>query len=157
MVLHELEAKRRDSIATLQNVDKNENVTQFLNRKLRVGENEVCNNKVDEISEQQDGGWGWFVTFGAFVINLIVDGIVYTFGLFFIELYEYFDESKSLTAWVGSVAVGMLLLSGMPEIQLTHICLVDPSILIKWTSPFPILGESSVNFHFYSTLNKYSC
>ena len=31
---------------------------------------------------------------------------------------------------------------------LTHICLVDPSILINWTSPFPILGVSGVLFHF---------
>ena len=36
--------------------------------------------------------------------------------------------------------------------SLTHICLVDPSILINWTSPFPILGVSGVLFHFYSTL-----
>ena len=33
---------------------------------------------------------------------------------------------------------------------LTHICLVDPSILINWTSPFPMLGVSHVLFHFYS-------
>ena len=30
----------------------------------------------------------------------------------------------------------------------THICLVDPSILINWTSPFPILGVAGVLFHF---------
>ena len=29
-------------------------------------------------------------------------------------------------------------------IVLTHICLVDPSILINWMSPFPILGVSGV-------------
>ena len=32
--------------------------------------------------------------------------------------------------------------------KLTHNCLVDPSILINWTSPFPILGVSGVIFHF---------
>ena len=31
---------------------------------------------------------------------------------------------------------------------LTHICLVDPSILINWKSPFPILGVSGVRFSF---------
>ena len=40
---------------------------------------------------------------------------------------------------------------------LTHICLVDPSILINWTSPFPILRVSGVPFHFYSVLSRYSC
>ena len=31
---------------------------------------------------------------------------------------------------------------------LTHICLVDPSIFINWTSLFPILGVSGILFHF---------
>ena len=41
--------------------------------------------------------------------------------------------------------------------NLTHIRLEDPSILINWTSPFPILGVSGVLFHFYSILNRYFC
>ena len=41
--------------------------------------------------------------------------------------------------------------------ELTHICLVDPPILIKWASPFPILGVSDVHFHFHSILNRDSC
>ena len=40
---------------------------------------------------------------------------------------------------------------------LTHICLVDFSILINWTSPFPILAVFGVRFHFHSILNRYSC
>ena len=36
--------------------------------------------------------------------------------------------------------------------HLTHICLVDPSILIKWTSLLPVLGVSGVLFHFYFIL-----
>ena len=34
---------------------------------------------------------------------------------------------------------------------------MDPSILINWTSPFPILGVSGVLFHFYSVSNRCSC
>ena len=43
--------------------------------------------------------------------------------------------------------------------MLTHICQVDFSILINWTSPFPVLGVSGVLFHFYCTCisNRYSC
>ena len=37
---------------------------------------------------------------------------------------------------------------------LTHICLMDQSILINWTSPFPILGVSGVLFNFYSISNR---
>ena len=41
--------------------------------------------------------------------------------------------------------------------KLTHICLVELSILMNWTSSFPILGVSGVLFHFYSVSNRYSC
>ena len=42
-----------------------------------------------------------------------------------------------------------------PSSILTHICLVDMSILINWTSPFPILELSGVLFHFYSILKLF--
>ena len=41
--------------------------------------------------------------------------------------------------------------------HITHICLVDPSILINWKIPFPIFGVSGVLFHVYSISNRYSC
>ena len=50
---------------------------------------------------------------------------------------------------VAHIEIKIILLS------LTHICLVDPSILINWTSQFPILGVSGVLF--YSISNRYSC
>ena len=34
------------------------------------------------------------------------------------------------------------------NVQLTYICLVDPSILINRTCPVPILGVAGVHFHF---------
>ena len=40
---------------------------------------------------------------------------------------------------------------------LTHICLVDSSILINWTSPFLILRVSSAFFYFDFILNRNSC
>ena len=36
------------------------------------------------------------------------------------------------------------------DFKLTHICLVDLSTLINWTSPFPMLGVSVyISFLFY--------
>ena len=42
-------------------------------------------------------------------------------------------------------------------IVLTYICVVDHSIHIIWTSPFPILGVSGALFHFYFISDRYSC
>nr|XP_018903102.1 PREDICTED: uncharacterized protein LOC109034428 [Bemisia tabaci]XP_018903103.1 PREDICTED: uncharacterized protein LOC109034428 [Bemisia tabaci]XP_018903104.1 PREDICTED: uncharacterized protein LOC109034428 [Bemisia tabaci]XP_018903105.1 PREDICTED: uncharacterized protein LOC109034428 [Bemisia tabaci] len=59
-----------------------------------------------------DGGWGWVVVFASFVVNLIADGVTFSFGVIFIEFVEYFNESNSKTAWIGSMFMAMPLLSG---------------------------------------------
>ena len=43
-----------------------------------------------------DGGWGWMVVLSSFIIHIIADGIVYSFGIFFIEFIDYFNSSKLL-------------------------------------------------------------
>ena len=105
--LPELDAANKDR----PNVDANENVIFDYEKQLN-DEGDEAGQEISTETDPPDGGWGWVVTFGAFVVNLIVDGIVYSFGLFFKELYVYFDESKSLTAWIGSALAGCILISG---------------------------------------------
>ncbi|KAF8778795.1 Monocarboxylate transporter 14 like protein [Argiope bruennichi] len=59
-----------------------------------------------------DGGWGWVVVFAAFMINLIADGVSFSFGILFIDFVDYFGESKAKTSWVGSIFLSMPLLAG---------------------------------------------
>lgn len=42
-----------------------------------------------------DGGWGWMVVFGAFMINVITDGCSYSFGVLFTHLVDYFQANRS--------------------------------------------------------------
>ncbi len=65
-----------------------------------------------------DGGWGWVVVFASFVNHVVVDGITFTFGVFYMEFLEFFGESKGKTALVGSLLAGFYLLTGM------YICLI---------------------------------
>uniref|UniRef100_A0AAR5PJU9 Major facilitator superfamily (MFS) profile domain-containing protein n=3 Tax=Dendroctonus ponderosae TaxID=77166 RepID=A0AAR5PJU9_DENPD len=67
-----------------------------------------------EIAEARppDGGWGWVVVAASFVVNLIADGITFSFGVIFVEFLNYFGENRSTTAWVGSLFMAMPLLSG---------------------------------------------
>ncbi|KAG5889296.1 hypothetical protein JTB14_031943 [Gonioctena quinquepunctata] len=67
-----------------------------------------------EISEAKppDGGWGWVIVLASFVVNLIADGITFSFGVIFVEFLNYFGENRSTTAWVGSLFMAMPLLSG---------------------------------------------
>lgn len=68
----------------------------------------------DEFSEIQapDGKYGWVVVFASFMINMIADGITFSFGIFNVEFLKYFGDSKGKTAWIGSIFMASPLLSG---------------------------------------------
>ena len=59
-----------------------------------------------------DKGWAWIVMIGALTINIIYDGCSYSFGIFFTHLLTYFGDSKSNTAWIGSLFFSIPLLCG---------------------------------------------
>ncbi|CAF4823244.1 unnamed protein product [Pieris macdunnoughi] len=59
-----------------------------------------------------DGGWGWVVVFASFMVNLIADGITFSFGVFLPYFLDYFGEGKGKTAWIGGIFMAMPLLSG---------------------------------------------
>lgn len=66
-----------------------------------------------------DGGWGWVVVFAAFITNMIADGVTLSYGILYIAFLEYFRESNSKTAWVGSLFMGIQLLAGPISSSLT--------------------------------------
>nr|XP_022325657.1 monocarboxylate transporter 9-like isoform X2 [Crassostrea virginica] len=63
-------------------------------------------------NEAPDGGWGWLVCLGSFVINFILDGTMFSFGVMLLTLLEYFGESKAKTSWIGSVLLGLSMILG---------------------------------------------
>ncbi|XP_008556560.1 monocarboxylate transporter 12 isoform X2 [Microplitis demolitor] len=73
-----------------------------------------------DIPPPPDGGYGWVVVIASFMCNMIVDGIAYTFGIFFEEFVNYFGEGKGKTAWVGSLLSGMYLSAGPVVSALTN-------------------------------------
>lgn len=70
----------------------------------------------DEFSEVMfqapDGGYGWLIVFVSFLINMIADGITFSFGVFNVEFLKYFGDSKGKTAWISSIFMATPLLSG---------------------------------------------
>lgn len=106
----------------LMNPDyKNGGITSV---KFHKSDNKIKNEKTVEratscYDNAPDGGWGWVVTFAAFMVGLILDGISFSFGLFFKELLAHFNESKSLTSWIISVLNGTYLGIGKPQFH-TH-------------------------------------
>lgn len=65
----------------------------------------------EDLPTPPDGGYGWVVVFAAFMINVIVDGVAYSYGVFIANLQEQYESSAGITSMVGSLLNGMYLLS----------------------------------------------
>ena len=63
-----------------------------------------------------DGGYGWVVMLASFMVNVIVDGVCFSFGIFYLEFLDYYGDSKAKTSVVGSVLNGMYLTMGKSKI-----------------------------------------
>ncbi|XP_050523149.1 monocarboxylate transporter 2 isoform X2 [Daktulosphaira vitifoliae] len=59
-----------------------------------------------------DGGWGWVVVLAAFYCNMIVDGIVYSFGLMMKDIAINLNQSPDYATLVGSLLTGFYLIAG---------------------------------------------
>lgn len=81
----------------------------------------VESTKSDErssgVAQPPDGGWGWIIVLSSFMIHVVADGVMYTFGIFYFELVRYFASGKGLTAWVPSIMTGVTFaIGGCPVI-----------------------------------------
>ncbi|XP_018027316.1 uncharacterized protein LOC108682624 isoform X2 [Hyalella azteca] len=59
-----------------------------------------------------DGGWGWMVVLGSFMIHVFADGFTYTLGIFYVYLLSYYSATKASAAWIVSILVGVTMGSG---------------------------------------------
>ena len=59
-----------------------------------------------------DGGYGWVVVLASFFCNIIVDGVIFSFGVFLVDVSKDLQVSKGATAWVGSLQTGFYLIVG---------------------------------------------
>lgn len=59
-----------------------------------------------------DGGWGWVVMIASFCCNVVVDGIVFSAGMFLAPIGEEFGAAKAETALVSSLLSGFYLIAG---------------------------------------------
>ena len=59
-----------------------------------------------------DGGWGWVIVTASFFCNMVVDGIIFAFGMFLTEIAQAFDESEAKVSIIGSLLAGFYLMVG---------------------------------------------
>ncbi|XP_076856719.1 monocarboxylate transporter 9b [Brachyhypopomus gauderio] len=58
-----------------------------------------------------DGGWGWTIVAASFMAQLLAYGSPQSVGVLYPEWLSAFQESKGMTAWVGSLVSGVGLIA----------------------------------------------
>lgn len=59
-----------------------------------------------------DGGWGWVVVLASFYCQMVLDGIMLSFGMILEEIALHYNTTRSSAAAIGSVMYGMHYLAG---------------------------------------------
>lgn len=67
---------------------------------------------MDTTNKYRDKGYGWVIVCAFFILEVLVDGVRFSFGIFFVEFLSEFKKGKSETAWVGALMIGVYNLSG---------------------------------------------
>lgn len=81
-----------------------------------------------------DGGYGWVIVFGAFLVQFWVAGLVKSYGVLFVEIMEtYSDSSAAVASWIPAILSALCLALGkcvgvliylLHNIHLTHQCIL---------------------------------
>ncbi|CAF4500874.1 unnamed protein product [Rotaria magnacalcarata] len=100
----------------------------------------------DYITVPPDGGYGWIVLLACFLINLIIDGFVYSFGAVSNDIKSFYKTTEWATSLVVSLACGFYLLSapvasalcnkwGCRRIGIIGSCIAAGAVAVSVRSP----------------------
>ena len=83
---------------------------QHLLQKKENGSSSELSGKEEEDDSQGDGedvegSFGWVVVLACFLINFVIDGVTYSFGMLMKPLMEEMDEGNFGGATIGSIQV----------------------------------------------------
>lgn len=76
-------------------------------------EDDPKDKKTLKAHPDMDGGWAWVMVLSSFFVHILVMGSQMALGVLNVEWLEEFRQSRSLTAWVSSLSMGITLIVGM--------------------------------------------
>ncbi|KAM6936846.1 monocarboxylate transporter 13 [Xenentodon cancila] len=55
-----------------------------------------------------DGGYAWFILLSCFLVFGLTFGVIKAFGVFYVEIHQYFETTAAGTSWITSIAVAAI-------------------------------------------------
>ncbi|XP_008825718.1 monocarboxylate transporter 12 isoform X1 [Nannospalax galili] len=102
-----------------------------------------------------DGGWGWMIVAGCFLVTICTRAVTRCISIFFVEFQTYFAQDYSQTAWIHSIADCMTMLCApLGSVVSNHLsCQVGIMLGGLLASTGFILGSFATSLkHLYLTL-----
>ncbi|XP_073969240.1 monocarboxylate transporter 5 isoform X2 [Rhodnius prolixus] len=91
--------------------EKEEN-EQMKAKESRCEESPPAQTITTYVAVPPDGGWGWVIVAASFMCNVVVDGIVFSFGVLLNDISKDFNISIPKCAIAGSLLSGFYLIAG---------------------------------------------
>ncbi|XP_023594493.1 LOW QUALITY PROTEIN: monocarboxylate transporter 12 [Trichechus manatus latirostris] len=60
-----------------------------------------------------DGGWGWMIVAGCFLVTICTRAVTRCISIFFVEFQTYFAQDYAQTAWIHSIVDCVTMLCGL--------------------------------------------
>ncbi|XP_041650801.1 monocarboxylate transporter 2 [Cheilinus undulatus] len=70
-----------------------------------------------------DGGYAWFVLLACFLVFGLTFGVIKAFGVFYVEIHQYFETTATATSWITSIAVATIhIVAPVASALSAHLC-----------------------------------
>ncbi|KAI5763395.1 SLC16A12 [Gulo gulo luscus] len=102
-----------------------------------------------------DGGWGWMIVAGCFLVTICTRAVTRCISIFFVEFQTYFTQDYAQTAWIHSIVDCVTMLCApLGSVVSNHLsCQVGIMMGGLLASTGLILGSFATNLkHLYLTL-----
>ncbi|XP_007957888.1 monocarboxylate transporter 7 [Orycteropus afer afer] len=116
-------------------------------------------SRANVYTQVPDGGWGWAVAIAFFFVEVFTYGIIKSFGVFFNDLMDSFDESNSKISWIVSICVFVLTFTAPLTTVLSNrfghrLVVIVGGLLV--TTGMVIASFSQAVYHMYITVGVIS-
>ena len=115
-----MEAKNGEVKSEPSSPVSSQNVRCSNSKRSRSRQSVRSTSSINSAITPPDGGWGWVIVAASFMAHFIADGCAFSFGIFFEEFLDVFQESKGETAIVGSLFLSVPLITGPIASALTN-------------------------------------